>query len=251
MSHPPGVFYRTDVDPPAGPWVTPHVRSLAEARGIDLATVAGHGVGGRIRATDLPPATPDAADAVDAPPRAGAEAALHPPGEPGTADAARSVFADAARSVFAVEADVTALGAGPYLPSLLKAVVDARELADYPIATRVDGRLVSLPGVRDLNEDGIVRALADPASAKVNPARTLLVVEVPAALLAAPAVPGWLGPILAIGAAARRPAVVRTRDGGEGLAIRTIAQLTLGVDPLVVDDATATAFLRGLAARLS
>ena len=217
MTYPPGVRYRTDIDPPAAPWVTPHVSALATERGIDLATVEGHGVGGRIRVTDLP-----------------AEAT------------AGSALAAGNRSVFAVEADLTALAAGPYLPALLKAVVDAGQLDEYPVVTRVDGRMAYLPGVRDLNEDGIAKLLADPASAKVDPAKTLLVLEVPGALFAAPAVPGWSGPILALGAAVRRPAVVRLPGGGEGLAIRTIAQLTLSVDPLVIDEATALAFLSGL-----
>ncbi|MFI5954817.1 hypothetical protein [Cryptosporangium sp. NPDC051539] len=155
----------------------------------------------------------------------------------------------AARSVFSVDAEVVDPGAG--LPALLEAVVDARELAEYPIVTRIDGRLAYLPGVRDLTGDGITRLLADPASAKVDPAKTLLVLEEPHALLAAPAIPGWTGPILTLGARVRRPAVVTTGDGGESLAIRTIAHLTLSADPLTVDDRTATAFLHAVAARLA
>lgn len=152
---------------------------------------------------------------------------------------------DLPRSVFTVEVDLTARAAGSYLPALLTAVVDVDQLTEYTILTRVAGRLAYVPGIRGLSEEGITGALADPASAKVDPARALLVVEVPEALLAAPA---WTGPVLALGAATRRPAVVRTPEGVESVAIRTIAHLTLAVDPFLPD---ATAFLTAVAARLS
>ncbi|GAA0271913.1 E3 binding domain-containing protein [Cryptosporangium japonicum] len=204
-----GVLYSTRTDPVSAPWVTPHVRALAASTGVDLASVTGTGVGGRIRPADLP--------------AAGTERA-------------------AARSVFTVEVDVTARGAG--LARLIKAVVDAPQLADRPIVTRVDGRLAYLPGVRDRNEDGIEKLLADPASAKIDPARTLLVVTVPEALLA---VPAWEGPVLALGSPVRRPAVVRLPGGGEGLGVRTLAHLTLSVDEYETD---ATAFLTAVASGL-
>ncbi|MFG1921620.1 E3 binding domain-containing protein [Cryptosporangium sp. NPDC048952] len=208
-----GVLYSTETDPLSAPWVTPHVRALAASSGVDLSTVTGTGIGGRIRPSDLPTSP------------------------------AESVAVSASRSVFAVEVDVTDRGAG--LVRLLRAVIDAPQLAGYPIVTRVDGKLAYLPGIRDLNEDGIEKLLADPASAKVNPARTLLVEITPDAMLA---VPAWEGPVLALGAPTRRPTVVRTGDGGEGIAIRTLVHLTLGVDPHEPD---ATAFLHTVAARLA
>jgi pyruvate dehydrogenase E2 component (dihydrolipoamide acetyltransferase) len=70
-------------DSEAGPYVTPLVRKLASENNIDLATVKGTGVGGRIRKQDVLAA----AEAKKAPPAPAAEAAPAAPAKPAAAAA--------------------------------------------------------------------------------------------------------------------------------------------------------------------
>ncbi len=79
---------------PEGTYVTPVIRKLAADSGVDLATVKGTGVGGRIRREDVVAAA-DAAKAASAPPAAPAPAA---PAAPAAATAAAPAAAAPAGS---------------------------------------------------------------------------------------------------------------------------------------------------------
>ncbi len=143
-----------DVQPPTaeGPYITPLVRKLAAEHGVNLATVAGTGVGGRIRKQDVleaarvlreqqPPAAPSPADGQQAAPPAAAPAPAAPSRtiEPSTLrgtterlSRARQLIARrmveslqiSAQLTTVVEADVTAISR---LRQRAKADFEARE----------------------------------------------------------------------------------------------------------------------------
>ena len=79
-------------DTPSAPYVTPLVRKLATAQGVDLTSLAGTGVGGRIRKQDVEAAAQAAkaeaaeqAEAAEKAAQAEAESAAAPPTEPASA----------------------------------------------------------------------------------------------------------------------------------------------------------------------
>ncbi len=76
-------------DTPSAPYVTPLVRKLATAQGVDLTSLAGTGVGGRIRKQDVEAAAKaeaaEQAEAAEKAAQAEAESAAAPPTEPASA----------------------------------------------------------------------------------------------------------------------------------------------------------------------
>jgi 2-oxoglutarate dehydrogenase E2 component (dihydrolipoamide succinyltransferase) len=120
-----------------GPYITPLVRKLAAERGVDLATVAGTGVGGRIRKQDVleaartlreqqPPAAPQAPAAPD-----GRPAVAPAPVRPAPAQAAP------AQAAQAQAAPAQAAPARPIVPSTLRGTTERLSRARQLIARRM------------------------------------------------------------------------------------------------------------------
>jgi len=113
-----------------GPYVTPLVRKLAAEHGIDLATVTGTGVGGRIRKQDILDAAAQArgaaAQPVAAPPAAAPQAPVPPAAQPAAATAAPPSGAPAAYQTVA-PAPAAAPAAPPsFAPAAAGEVVPGR-----------------------------------------------------------------------------------------------------------------------------
>ncbi|TDE16012.1 E3 binding domain-containing protein [Jiangella asiatica] len=220
---PPGVLYRTDLDPVAPVPPTPAVLRRAGELGIDLRAVRGTGVSGRIRLRDLADSRPSVS-----------------PVAPSVSPAA------AARSLAVVEADVTGLlarGTGPdellarvAVAVLLAASEAHASVTDLSVTVPgADGALTAaaVPGATELSVAGLTRALA---AARADPvpgtgagltvhdaAEDRLLVELP---VVEPA------PALLIGVGAPRLQVVPdTSGGGLALAARQIVQLAAASEP--------------------
>jgi pyruvate dehydrogenase E2 component (dihydrolipoamide acetyltransferase) len=130
-----------------GPYVTPLVRKLAAEHGIDLATVSGTGVGGRIRKQDVldaarvarGPEVLQAAPPVAAPPAAAPPAAAPPAAAPRRAApqaAAPPVAARALAAEPAPAADASARRAS-IVPSSLRGTTERMSRARQVIAQRM------------------------------------------------------------------------------------------------------------------
>ncbi|WP_157553267.1 hypothetical protein [Jiangella gansuensis] len=237
---PPGVLYRTDIDPPASVPPTPVVARGAAHLGIDLATVRGGGVGGRVRLADLTAAAPSAGG----------------PAAP-------------ARAVAVAEADVTGLLARQLVPGELPARVAAAVLlaadgAGLPAGLSVtvpDGggalAAVPVPNATELSVAGLARAMAHarsepgvPEQERTGPARSVLegaglVVHDDAGdglLLELPVVEPAPALLIAIGAPRRQ--VVPDTAGGLALSVRWFVQLAAVSDPARLRRGPATALLR-------
>ncbi|WP_103062801.1 2-oxoglutarate dehydrogenase, E2 component, dihydrolipoamide succinyltransferase [Actinomyces qiguomingii] len=113
--------------PPSSAYVTPIVRKLARERGVDLATVTGTGVGGRIRKQDV-----EAAAAAQAAP------------------AAPAPFADSQAPQAAVAAPVAQSAPAP-------------AKAPAPVDTKLRGRTEKMPRLRRLIADRMMSSLQNSA----------------------------------------------------------------------------------------
>jgi 2-oxoglutarate dehydrogenase E2 component (dihydrolipoamide succinyltransferase) len=116
-----------------GPYVTPLVRKLAAEHGIDLATLTGTGVGGRIRKQDILDAAAlargAAAQPVAAPPAAAAPAPVPPAAQPAVQAAAATAAPQAgAPAAYQAPAPATAPAVAPAAPPSL-APAGAAEVA--------------------------------------------------------------------------------------------------------------------------
>lgn len=237
--HPTGVQFRTDIDPPVTVPATPVVRARAEGLGIDVDTVPGSGVAGRVRLADLaaPSAVPGPADRSE-------DRAI-----------GRAGSGNGGLGAVVVEVDVTRWIAVPESESDLRAhvVSSALETAAGRITEAAVAvadaagvlRSVEVPHATELSVGGLARAMAAaeqrelpslsaraPTSAKNGPALT--VVEAMAgATFELPVVTPASAVTVSVGASEVR--VVPTRAGGErAIALRDIAPVTIAWDPAVV-----------------
>ncbi|NDA82107.1 MAG: 2-oxoglutarate dehydrogenase, E2 component, dihydrolipoamide succinyltransferase [Actinobacteria bacterium] len=267
-------------------YVTPIVRKLAAELGVDLSSVRGSGVGGRIRKEDVVAAVPSRATMAATPSLQNQASAVAPaaavaPVTPsplrGTrvpmsrlrkVIAARMVesLQVSAQLTTVVEVDVTAIDR---LRNKAKASFEAREgvkiyhgAEHLGIAVDTDRGLL-VPVIRDagdLNMGGIARKIADVASRtrdnKISPDElgggtfTITNTGSRGALFDTPIINQPQVAILGLGSVVKRPMVVKGADGGETIAIRSMVYLALSYDHRIVDGADAARFLTTLKERL-
>jgi len=299
--------------------VTPLVRKLAAENSVDLTSLKGTGVGGRIRKQDVLDAAKAAEEAAQqqAAPAAQAPAAQAPAAQAPSAPAAspkrgttekmsrlRKVIAQrmveslqvSAQLTTVVEVDVTKIARLrtrakseferregtklSFLPFFALAAVEA--LKAHPnVNASVEGDQITYHGQEnlgvavdtergllvpviknagDLNIAGLARAIADLADRtrnnKITPDElgggtfTLTNTGSRGALFDTPIINQPQVAILGTGAVVRRPVVVTDADGGETIAIRSMAYLALSYDHRIVDGADAARFLSTMKARL-
>jgi pyruvate dehydrogenase E2 component (dihydrolipoamide acetyltransferase) len=298
----------------AAAYVTPLVRKLASDNNVDLASVTGTGIGGRIRKQDvLDSATAATAAEAVAPPAQPAPAPAASMTSPGTSPkrgttekmsrlrkviAARMVesLQVSAQLTSVLEVDVTKIARLrdrakadfevregtklSFLPFFALAAVEA--LKTHPnVNSSVDGDEITYHGSEnlgvavdtergllvpvikdagDLNIAGLSRKIADLAERtrtnKVSPDElgggtfTLTNTGSRGVLFDTPIINQPNVAILGTGAVVKRPVVVKDRDGGETIAIRSIVYLALSYDHRVVDGSDAARFLTTMKARL-
>jgi 2-oxoglutarate dehydrogenase E2 component (dihydrolipoamide succinyltransferase) len=309
----------------AASYVTPLVRKLASDNNVDLASLKGTGIGGRIRKQDVLDAAASAAASSAAASSAAAPAATATPapaGEPasatstGAADVSpkrgttekmsrlRKVIATrmveslqvSAQLTSVIEVDVTkiarlrdrAKGAFEtregtklsFLPFFALAAVEA--LKAHPgVNSSVEGDQITYHGSEnlgvavdtdrgllvpviknagDLNIAGLARKIADLAERtrtnKVSPDElgggtfTLTNTGSRGVLFDTPIINQPNVAILGTGAVVKRPVVVKDRDGGETIAIRSMVYLALSYDHRIVDGSDAARFLNTMKTRL-
>jgi pyruvate dehydrogenase E2 component (dihydrolipoamide acetyltransferase) len=301
----------------AAGYVTPLVRKLAHENDIDLSSVKGTGIGGRIRKQDVlefaaaakaqeAPAAKEAAAPAPATPAApSAGAAVSP--KRGTTEKMsrlRKVIATrmveslhiSAQLTSVVEVDVTKIARLrdrakadfevregtklSFLPFFALAAVEA--LKAHPVVnSSVEGDQITYHGSEnlgmavdtergllvpviknagDLNIAGLSRKIADLAERtrtnKVSPDElgggtfTLTNTGSRGVLFDTPIINQPNVAILGTGAVVKRPVVVKDRDGGETIAIRSMVFLALSYDHRVVDGSDAARFLGSVKARL-
>lgn len=293
-------------------YVTPLVRKLANETGIDLASVAGTGVGGRIRKEDViaagssaptyAPAPAAAPVTHSAPHQPGAASALRGTTEPMTrlrkvlAERAVASMVSTAQLTTVVEVDVTRIanlrqqiqpefvaktgGKLNFMPFFalaaaealrvhpkLNASIDGENIVYHPtenISFAVDAEKGLLtPVIRDaasLNIAQVAGQIADLAARTRNNQLkpdelsggtfTLTNTGSRGALFDTPVVFLPQVAILGTGIVTKRPAVVKTEDGTESIAIRSMVYLALSYDHRLVDGADASRFLVDVKARL-
>ncbi|MFL6089843.1 MAG: 2-oxoglutarate dehydrogenase, E2 component, dihydrolipoamide succinyltransferase [Aeromicrobium sp.] len=294
----------------ADTYVTPIVRKLAKQHGVELASIQGTGVGGRIRKQDVLDAAAKAPAA--AAPAAGAPAAAAP-AEP-SALRGKSEKISRLRNTIATrmvqslqvsaqltqvhEVDVTEVARLrarskdsfaeregvklTFLPFFAKAAIEA--LKHYPIvnaAADFEAGTITYPAgehlgiavdtekglivptikdAGDLSVAGLAKRIADAAERtrtnKISPDElsgatfTITNLGSNGALFDTPIINQPQVAILGVGAVVKRPVVVTDANGGESIAIRSMAYLALTYDHRVVDGADAGRFLSAVKNRL-
>jgi 2-oxoglutarate dehydrogenase E2 component (dihydrolipoamide succinyltransferase) len=294
-------------------YVTPLVRKFANDNGIDLTSVSGTGVGGRIRKEDVLAATAPAPAPTQgySPGTAAPVAAQHSPAaasplrgttEPMSrlrkvlAERAVASMISTAQLTTVVEVDVTSIasmrqqvqpafvaktgGKLNFMPFFLLAAaealkahpklnasVDGENIVYHPsenISFAVDTEKGLLtPVIRDastLNLAQIAMQISDLAARTRNNQLkpdelgggtfTLTNTGSRGALFDTPVVFLPQVAILGTGIVTKRPAVVKTADGSESIAIRSMVYLALSYDHRVVDGADASRFLVDVKTRL-
>jgi 2-oxoglutarate dehydrogenase E2 component (dihydrolipoamide succinyltransferase) len=291
-------------------YVTPLVRKLATDTGVDLSTIAGTGVGGRIRKDDVlasaahPSAnvSADTSSAANTPAPSVAISALRGTTEPMSrlrkvlAERAVASMQQTAQLTTVVEVDVTKIaqmrqnvqsafvaatgGKLNFMPFFtlaaaealrahpkLNASIDGDNIVFHPtenISFAVDTeRGLLTPVIRDagsLNIAQIATAIADLASRtrenKLKPDElgggTFTVTNTGSrgALFDTPVVFMPQVAILGTGMVTKRPVVVTSADGTEGIAIRSMVYLALSYDHRLVDGADASRYLVDVKTRL-
>ena len=259
--------------------MTPIVRKLAKEKGVDLATVSGTGVGGRIRKQDVmaaataqaaPAPAPAAPVATPAPAPAPA-ATSHLRGTTEPLSRLRKVIATrmleslavSAQLTTVLEVDVTRIA---LLRERVKNEFLAREgvkLTFMPFfAKAACEALKAFPQVNagDLNIAGLARKIADLAERtrtnKVSPDElsggtfTITNTGSRGALFDTPIINQPQVGILGTGAVVKRPVVVTDDTGQDVIAVRSMVFLALTYDHRLVDGADAARFLATMKARL-
>ena len=287
-----------------GGYVTPIVRKLANEQGVDLATVTGTGVGGRIRKEDVLTAGAGASSEERS---AAASTKLETSPLRGTvqpmsrlrkvvADRAVVSMQNSAQLTTVVEVDVTKVAALrsrvksdfekasgtklSFLPFFTLAAAEA--LKAYPVINAtVDGENIVYPDhenisiavdterglltpvVRDASELNIAelsQQIADLAQRtrdnKLKPDElaggTFTVTNTGSrgALFDTPLVFLPQVAILGTGIVTKKPVVVKTDDGSDAIAVRSVVYLALSYDHRIVDGADAARFLVAVKNRL-
>ena len=298
-----------------GGYLTPIVRKLAREAGIDLSTVTGTGVGGRIRREDVEAAVKareaakaSAVQPVAAPSAPARSAQLREPSPlRGTSEkmsrlrqtiARRMVesLQTAAQLTTVIEVDVTKVAALrarskdaflathntklTFLPFFVKAATEA--LQYHPkINARIDekevtyfdheniGIAVDTPrgllvpvianaGAKDI--PGLAASINDLAArtrdSKIGPDElsgstfTITNTGSAGALFDTPVLNMPETAIMGVGAIVKRPMVVKTADGSESIAIRSMVYVSLSYDHRLVDGADASRYLMDVKKRL-
>ena len=296
-------------------YLTPIVRKLAREAGIDLSTVTGTGVGGRIRREDVEAAVKareaakaSAVQPVAAPSAPARSAQLREPSPlRGTSEkmsrlrqtiARRMVesLQTAAQLTTVIEVDVTKVAALrarskdaflathntklTFLPFFVKAATEA--LQYHPkINARIDekevtyfdheniGIAVDTPrgllvpvianaGAKDI--PGLAASINDLAArtrdSKIGPDElsgstfTITNTGSAGALFDTPVLNMPETAIMGVGAIVKRPMVVKTADGSESIAIRSMVYVSLSYDHRLVDGADASRYLMDVKKRL-
>ncbi|TCI99710.1 2-oxoglutarate dehydrogenase, E2 component, dihydrolipoamide succinyltransferase [Aeromicrobium sp. IC_218] len=297
-------------------YVTPIVRKLAKEHGVDLASVTGSGVGGRIRKQDVLDAAkaaqqqPEPAAAPAAPAASQAPAAASEPsplrGKTEKLSRLRKVIASrlveslevSAQLTQVHEVDVTEIARLrtkhkdaflqregvklTFLPFFAKAAVEALKVyprlnssldleagtITYPagehLGIAVDterGLLVpTIKDAGDLSIAGLARKIADAADRtrtnKITPDElsggTFSITNLGSngALFDTPIINQPQVAILGVGAVVKRPVVITDAHGGESIAVRHMAYLSLTYDHRIIDGADAGRFLTTVKERL-
>ncbi|WP_368387894.1 2-oxoglutarate dehydrogenase, E2 component, dihydrolipoamide succinyltransferase [Schaalia turicensis] len=298
-------------------YVTPIVRKLAREADIDLATITGTGVGGRIRREDIENAVAarEAAKAPAAPaPVASAPTASTPVSqkrEPsplrGTTEKMSRLRQTIARRMMeslqnsaqlttVVEVDVTKVAALrarskdafiakhntklTFLPFFVKAATEALQFHPKINATIDDNKVtyfdyehigiavdtprgLLVPVIKDAGTKdipGIAASINDLAArtrdAKVGPEElsgstfTITNTGSGGALFDTPVLNSPETAIMGVGTIVKRPMVVKTADGSESVAIRSMVYLSLSYDHRLVDGGDAARYLMEVKKRL-
>jgi 2-oxoglutarate dehydrogenase E2 component (dihydrolipoamide succinyltransferase) len=292
-------------------YVTPIVRKLAKQHGVDLESLKGTGVGGRIRKQDVLDAAASApaaaAPATSAPVQAAAPSAPSPlRGKTEKISRLRNTIATrmvqslqvSAQLTQVHEVDVTEVARLrarakdsfaeregvklTFLPFFAKAAIEA--LKQYPqvnaaadfeagtityptgehlgIAVDTERGLIvpTIKDAGDLSVAGLAKRIADAAERtrtnKITPDElsgatfTITNLGSNGALFDTPIINQPQVAILGVGAVVKRPVVVTDANGGESIAIRSMAYLALTYDHRVVDGADAGRFLTAVKNRL-
>ena len=294
-------------------YVTPIVRKLAKQHNVELDSIQGTGVGGRIRKQDVLDAAAQQQPAPGAP-SAGAPAAAAPAPAEASPLRGKSEPVSRLRKVIATrmveslqvsaqltqvhEVDVTEIARLrartkdafaeregvklTYLPFFAKAAIEA--LKQYPkvnaaldleagtitypagehIGIAVDtekGLIVpTIKDAGDLSIAGLARKIADAAERtrtnKITPDElsgatfTITNLGSNGALWDTPIINQPQVAILGVGAVVKRPVVLTDANGGESIAVRSMAYLALTYDHRLVDGADAGRFLSAVKQRL-
>ena len=295
----------------AAAYVTPLVRKLASDNNVDLASLKGTGIGGRIRKQDVldsaaavKVATAPAPTHAPAPPTAASPGISPKRGTTEKMSRLRKVIAArmveslhvSAQLTSVLEVDVTKIAKLrdrakrdfetregtklSFLPFFALAAVEA--LKAHPnVNSSVEGDQITYHGSEnlgvavdtergllvpvikdagDLNIAGLSRKIADLAERtrtnRVSPDElgggtfTLTNTGSRGVLFDTPIINQPNVAILGTGAVVKRPVVVKDRDGGETIAIRSMVYLALSYDHRVVDGSDAARFLTTMKARL-
>ncbi|NHA67115.1 2-oxoglutarate dehydrogenase, E2 component, dihydrolipoamide succinyltransferase [Phycicoccus flavus] len=310
----------------ASAYVTPLVRKLAADHDIDLATIEGSGIGGRIRKQDVlaaaeakkapePEPEPEPAKEESAPEPAAKEPARTSSSSSASVDESRrgttqpmsrlrrtiarrmvESLQTSAQLTTVVEVDVTRISRLrdrakadfqqregtklSFLPFFALAAVEALKAHAMVNASIEDDQVtyhgtenvgiavdtekgLIVPVIKhagDLNIAGLARGIADLAdrtrSNKITPddlaggTFTITNTGSRGALFDTPIINQPQVGILGTGAVVRRPVVVKSEDGGETIAIRSMVYLALSYDHRIVDGADAARFLSTMKERL-
>jgi 2-oxoglutarate dehydrogenase E2 component (dihydrolipoamide succinyltransferase) len=288
-------------------YVTPIVRKLAKQHGVDLNSITGTGVGGRIRKQDvLDAAASSSAPAATAAPAAAPAAPSPLRGKTENLTRLRKTIATrmvqslqvSAQLTQVHEVDVTEVARLrartkdafvaregvklTFLPFFAKAAIEA--LKQYPqlnAALDIDAGTITYPSgehlgiavdterglivptirdAGDLSVAGLAKRIADAAERtrtnKIMPDElsgatfTITNLGSNGALFDTPIINQPQVAILGVGAVVKRPVVVTDANGGESIAIRSMAYLALTYDHRVVDGADAGRFLTAVKSRL-
>jgi 2-oxoglutarate dehydrogenase E2 component (dihydrolipoamide succinyltransferase) len=284
------------------------VRKLAGQHGVDLNSVTGTGVGGRIRKQDVLDAASSSAPAGSAAAPAAAAPSAPSPLRGKTEDLSRLRKTIASRMVQSLQVsaqltqvhevdvtDVARLRARTkdafaeregvkltFLPFFAKAAIEAlKQFPQVNAALDIDAGTITYPAgehlgiavdterglivptirdAGDLSVAGLAKRIADAAERtrtnKIMPDElsgatfTITNLGSNGALFDTPIINQPQVAILGVGAVVKRPVVVTDSNGGESIAIRSMAYLALTYDHRVVDGADAGRFLTAVKNRL-
>jgi 2-oxoglutarate dehydrogenase E2 component (dihydrolipoamide succinyltransferase) len=299
---------RPPADGGADSYVTPIVRKLAKQHGVDLNSITGTGVGGRIRKQDVLDAASSSAPAGSAAAPAAAAPSAPSPLRGKTEELSRLRKTIASRMVQSLQVsaqltqvhevdvtDVARLRARTkdafaeregvkltFLPFFAKAAIEAlKQFPQVNAALDIDAGTITYPAgehlgiavdterglivptirdAGDLSVAGLAKRIADAAERtrtnKIMPDElsgatfTITNLGSNGALFDTPIINQPQVAILGVGAVVKRPVVVTDSNGGESIAIRSMAYLALTYDHRVVDGADAGRFLTAVKNRL-